>query len=265
VSAGLRLESVRRRLAPGAGVFDVSLEVARGECLAVIGVSGAGKTTLLRCVAGLEVLDAGSVVLGGEVVSGDGVHLAPHRRRVGMIFQELALWPHRTVEQHLLHRGPGRPPRAVRKGRAVDLLESLGIAHCRRRLPHQLSGGERQRVALARALYGEPRVVLLDEPVAHLDRPRRRELLRLLATVKAEREVAMVYVTHDREGLDAVADRVAVLAAGRLVEIGEVGAMLTAPHSDPGRDLLLDEPRPVRHQIATASRNARLNEEERIS
>lgn len=241
MTAILELRDLSKRNGPAFALQGVSLEVNPGSCLGVVGPSGAGKTTLLRLVAGLETPEGGSIRIDGEPVSGEGQWVLPHRRSVGLVFQGLALWPHMTVEQHAVHGlGPG-VSRSERRHRARAVLERLGLAPFARRYPSELSGGERQRVALARALVRRPRVLLLDEPLASLDRSLRRSLVALLGQLKAEDSVAMVYVSHEREGLASLVDRIAVLDDGTVVEQGDAATLLREPRSEVARRLLLDE------------------------
>jgi iron(III) transport system ATP-binding protein len=236
----LELRDVRKRVGRSFALGPISFEVATGRCLALVGPSGAGKTTTLRLIAGLEAPDAGVIRIGGEAVYGGRKKVAPHRRRVALVFQSLALWPHLTVEKQVFY-GLGRGlPRATRGSVVRSALARLGIAEHARRYPEQLSGGERQRVAIARALAGRPKILLLDEPLANLDRGLRRSLLELLAELKSESSMAMVYVSHDREGLASLADRLAVMDRGVLVEQGPAAEVLASPATAVGKRLLAD-------------------------
>ncbi len=180
-------------------VVGASVSLLEGQVVALLGPSGSGKTTLLRVVAGFEVPDAGTVDIGGQRVVGKGIWIEPERRRVGMVFQEGALFPHLTVAKNV---GFGNPP----AGRVEQCLELVGLADRARSYPHELSGGERQRVALARALAPEPAVVLLDEPFASLDAglrvALREEIMGILRGAGAERAAR-----HPRSGRSALARR----------------------------------------------------------
>jgi iron(III) transport system ATP-binding protein len=205
-------------------VVSASLSVPEGDVAAVLGPSGSGKTTLLRIVAGFERPDAGTVRIGGEVVAGNGIWTEPERRRVGMVFQNGALFPHLTVGGNV---GFGKPD----PGRVEECLELVGLAHRIRSFPHELSGGERQRVALARALAPEPDVVLLDEPFASLDATLRvtlrEDVVRILRTAGA----TALLVTHDQDEALSLADRVAVMRAGRVVQAGSPEEVYARPGS----------------------------------
>jgi ABC-type Fe3+/spermidine/putrescine transport system ATPase subunit len=200
------------------------LEVAAGEAVVILGPSGCGKTTLLRLVAGLETPDAGEIWLAGVQLSGAGRgHVPPHKRGIGFVFQDLALWPHLTVQKTLdfVLESSTTPP-AGWKARAHDVLTLVRIEQLSGRYPHELSGGEQQRVALARALVGKPRVLLLDEPLSSLD-PELRDALRgELARLQRTVGVTTIYVTHDRDDVAVLADRVVEMRGGRIVSISDV-------------------------------------------
>ncbi len=202
-----------------AGILrDVSLEVRAGELLTLVGPSGCGKSTFLRVLAGLLDPTAGSVRIGDRLVAGAGVRpVPPERRRVGLVFQEHALFPHLTVAENV---GFGLP-RRERRAEVPALLELIRLGALAGRYPHELSGGEQQRVALARALAPRPDVVLLDEPFAALDPGLRAELREQVVGVLRARAATAVLVTHDRDEALAVGDRVAVLHGGRLEQLGE--------------------------------------------
>lgn len=218
MTVAVELEQARVDAAGQAILGPVDVTVARGEHLAVVGPSGCGKTTLLRLVAGLARPAAGSVSLFGELVS-EGRHLLvpPQRRQVGMLFQDGALWPHmsaaRTLEFVQRHAGV---PRGERQRKAAELLELVELQGFEERKPGTLSGGEAQRLALARALAGEPRILLLDEPLGPLDAQLRESLLERIDTIQRERELTLIHVTHDPEESEAYTDRRLEMVAGRL-------------------------------------------------
>lgn len=213
----LRLAGVTKTYRHTAAIADVSLDVAAGESVVVLGPSGCGKTTLLRSIAGLLNPDAGEIWLDGRLVSGAGTFVAPHERRLGFVFQDLALWPHLTVRKQLefVTRAAGMPE-PEREERAERILRLVRVEQFSLRYPHELSGGEQQRVALARALVGEPRLLLLDEPLSSLDPDLRKTLRRELRTLQRELTLTTMYVTHDREDAAVLADRVVEMRAGRI-------------------------------------------------
>lgn len=203
---------------------DVSLDVAAGEVLSVLGHSGSGKTTLLRVIAGLTRPDVGSVRVGDRIVSRDGATVVPPEDRgVAVVFQDLALWPHLTVHGNLAFgleaRGVDRDERTAR---IAAMLEMVGLSGKAGRHPAELSGGERQRVAIARALVLRPAAILLDEPLANLDLELKRELLALFRRLFGEEGATAIHVTHDPGDAAALGGRVAVLERGRLVHVGSL-------------------------------------------
>jgi ABC-type Fe3+/spermidine/putrescine transport system ATPase subunit len=217
-AAAITLADVTKRFGSHIALGSVSLEVPRGTAAVVLGPSGCGKTTMLRIIAGLEVPDSGHVALNGATVSAAGrVDVPPHRRQLGFVFQDLALWPHLTVRQNLdFVLGAMALSRLERNRRAQDALARVRIEGLSDRFPHQLSGGEQQRVALARAIAPEPRVLLLDEPLSSLDPELRAELRSELARLQRALSLTTVYVTHDREDAAALADCVIEMRAGRI-------------------------------------------------
>jgi iron(III) transport system ATP-binding protein len=231
------LEAVTKRFTrEHAALTGFALDVASGASLALLGPSGSGKTTALRLVAGLEAPDAGTIRLGSTPVAGPGTWVAPHRRGVGLVFQEHELWPHRTTAENIAFGLPGRPRgrSALEHPRVRQLAERLGIEGLLARTPDRLSGGERQRAALARTLAPAPDVLLLDEPLAALDAARRADLRGLLRSLTGDGRTTTLVVTHDPDEALALGDRVAVLAHGRVVEVGAGQALYRAPRSVAG-------------------------------
>jgi len=206
--------------------LDVTVE--DGQILAVLGASGSGKTTMLRVIAGLDRADAGVVMLGDAVVDDGHVWVRPEDRHVGYVPQEGALFPHLTVAGNVgfgLHRGRARVAAVHRT------LELVGLGPLARRYPHQLSGGQRQRAALARALAVNPRLVVLDEPFSSLDASLRAGLRADVARVIRRAGTTAILVTHDQDEAMSMADQVAVLDAGRFIQVGSPAELLAAPAS----------------------------------
>jgi iron(III) transport system ATP-binding protein len=219
VSAPIRLLGVSKSFGATRAVRNVTLSIERGELMAVLGPSGCGKTTLLRLIAGFEAPDAGCVNVGDETVAGPGRFVPPEKRRVGMVFQDYALFPHLTVEANVAF-GLSRRSREERVSLTRRTLELVGLQHKAASHPQELSGGERQRVALARALAPEPELVLLDEPFSSLDATLRAGLRREVELILREAEATALLVTHDQEEALSLADRLAVMREGSIVQVG---------------------------------------------
>jgi iron(III) transport system ATP-binding protein len=219
MTAPIQLRGVSKSFGATHAVRDVTLDIERGELMAVLGPSGCGKTTLLRLIAGFEVPDSGCVNVGETVVAGPGRLVPPERRRVGMVFQDYALFPHLTVEANVAF-GLSRRPRDERDALTRGTLELVGLQHKAGDHPGELSGGERQRVALARALAPEPELVLLDEPFSNLDATLRAGLRREVELILRDAEATALLVTHDQEEALSLADRLAVMREGRIVQVG---------------------------------------------
>ena len=199
----------------------ISASVERGERVVLLGPSGCGKTTVLRLVAGLEVPDAGTIIVDGTHVATAGRNLVePAQRHIGMVFQDLALWPHMTVSQHLEFalRYDLRTKPAHRPARVREVLEMVRMADRAQAKPGELSGGQQQRVALARALVANPAVVLLDEPLSSVDLELNLHLRREILRLHAELGFTMIYVTHDREEAAELGTRVITFGRGTLLD-----------------------------------------------
>jgi iron(III) transport system ATP-binding protein len=215
----LRLAAVTKRYGGHGGIEDVSLEIAAGESVVVVGPSGSGKTTLLRLVAGLERPDAGEIWLGGRRVAEPRRNTVPaNERRVGFVFQDLALWPHLSAFDNVgFAADSAGQPATERTSRINEILRLCRVEPLLAdRYPHQLSGGEQQRVALARALVGSPQLLLLDEPFSSLDRELRVELRTELASLRRQLQLTAIYVTHDLEDAETLADRTITIRSARV-------------------------------------------------
>jgi iron(III) transport system ATP-binding protein len=217
-------EGVEKAFGPTRAVDGATLRVGEGELVALLGPSGSGKTTLLRVIAGFEEPDAGRVAIAGRPVAGDGVWVEPEHRRIGMVFQEGALFPHLTIEGNV---GFG----ASRGERVAECLDLVGLAGRARSFPHELSGGERQRVALARALAADPEVVLLDEPFASLDAGLRDSLRAEVTGILRTAGTSALLVTHDQAEALSLAGTVAVMRDGRVQQVGTPEEVYERPSS----------------------------------
>jgi iron(III) transport system ATP-binding protein len=225
--AALRLRGLRKRYGDVVAVDGIDLGVEAGTTCALLGPSGCGKTTTLRLIAGLETPDEGEVAIGEDTVSTPRRSLPPERRRIGMVFQDYALFPHLDVAGNVGY-GLGRRPDRVR---VEAMLETVGLGGLGRRHPHELSGGQQQRVALARALITEPRAVLLDEPFSNLDAGLREKVRREAREILDAQGVTSVFVTHDQEEALSVADVVAVMNEGRIEQVGTPEEVYSRPAS----------------------------------
>src|SRR3954470_1684086 len=213
----LELQDIRRRFGPVVALKGVSLHIRAGEFFSLLGPSGCGKTTLLRIIAGLDEPNAGAVLLDGANL----LALPAHQRPVNTVFQSYALFPHLNVEENIAFglrmKKVARTETARRVAAIMDLVE---VAKLARRKPHELSGGQRQRVALARALVNEPRVLLLDEPLAAVDQKLRKQLQTDLLALQRGLGLTFVYVTHDQEEALSLSDRLAVMNHGEVEQVG---------------------------------------------
>jgi putative spermidine/putrescine transport system ATP-binding protein len=223
---GVRLDGVRKLFGDVVAVDRVDLDVRSGEFFSLLGPSGSGKTTCLRIVAGFELPTEGRVMLGGR----DVTRLAPYERDVNTVFQDYALFPHMTVGENVAYglkvKGVPKEDRRARVGEALQMVRLEGFD---RRKPGQLSGGQRQRVALARALINRPSVLLLDEPLGALDLKLRQEMQIELKTIQQSVGLTFIYVTHDQEEALTMSDRLAVMNAGRIEQIGTPAEVYERP------------------------------------
>ncbi len=215
----VRLTGVSKSFGSRRAVDGVSLQVHSAELAAVLGPSGCGKTTLLRLIAGFERPAAGSLSVGGVEMAGPERFVPPEKRRIGMVFQDYALFPHLTARSNVAF-GLARRERDDREALTRRTLELVGLQHRAECYPHELSGGERQRIALARALAPEPEVVLLDEPFSNLDASLRAGLRREVELILRDAGATAILVTHDQEEALSLADRLAVMRDGRIVQMG---------------------------------------------
>ncbi len=224
----LELRQVRKSFGRMKAVAGIDLAVRPAEFLGLLGPSGCGKTTTLRIVAGFEQPDTGTVIINGR----DVTHVPPHRRDIGIVFQNYALFPHMTVFQNVAY---GLRVRSVPKGeiahRVADALELVHMDELAHRYPHQLSGGQRQRVALARAIIIRPTLLLLDEPLSNLDAKLREEMRSELRRLQRRLQIATIFVTHDQEEALSMADRIVVMHEGRVEQIGSAEEIYDRPRT----------------------------------
>lgn len=236
----VRLTDVKRRFGATPALDGVSLSVRKGEVLGIIGRSGAGKSTLIRCLNGLEQADSGEIHIEGRNITGLSERdLQPLRRRIGMIFQHFNLLSAKTVEENvalpLKIEGVGK---AERRKRAAELLDLVGLADKAKAYPSSLSGGQKQRVGIARALAARPALLLSDEATSALDPETTRSILVLLKDINRKLGLTILLITHEMEVVRSVADRVAVIDAGRIVEEGQVWSVFADPQAPITQSLL---------------------------
>jgi iron(III) transport system ATP-binding protein len=226
-SASLTIHGLRKAFGDVRAVDGVDLEVPQGAICSLLGPSGCGKTTVLRLIAGLEAADAGSIAVGERTLTGNGAFVAPERRRIGMVFQDYALFPHLDVAGNVAY-GLGRRPDHAR---VSEVLELVGLEREGDRPVHELSGGQQQRVALARALAPRPELVLLDEPFSNLDAALRERLRDEVGRILRDAGVTALFVTHDQAEALSVAETVAVMRDGRIQQLGTPEEVYSRPGS----------------------------------
>lgn len=252
----LTLDSVTRRFGRRAAVDRASLTVAKGETVCLLGPSGCGKTTTLRIAAGVEHADEGRVLIDGATMQDTSTFVPPERRGVGLMFQDFALFPHLSVLENVGF-GLDRLPRQERTVRAMAELERVGLAHLSRSYPHQLSGGEQQRVALARAIAPSPHLMLMDEPFSGLDERLRDAVRDRTLAVLKEKGAAALVVTHDPAEAMRIADRIALMRDGRIVQVGSPDELYNRP-VDVGAAAFFSDHTTVEGQVLNGAVETRL-------
>lgn len=218
MSNALECRNLKKAFGRVLAVKSVSFALERGQFMALLGPSGCGKTTVLRMIAGLETPDAGEIHLDGREVSGRSAFVPPNRRRVGMVFQDYALFPHMTVGQNIAYGL--RNHRASTQGRVAEMLDLAGLQGLDGRYPHELSGGQQQRVALARALAPQPDLLLLDEPFSNLDVALRTQVREEAQRILQDAQVSVILVTHDQEEAMSLASQLGLMHEGTLIQLG---------------------------------------------
>ncbi len=226
--SAIHATSLCKHFGPVRAACGVTLKVAPSRFLALLGASGCGKTTVLRMLAGFVTPDTGSIAIGGQAVFDANVNLPPEKRRVGMVFQEYALFPHMSVAGNIAY---GIRTGQDHRRRVDEMLELVGLQSLGDRMPHELSGGQQQRVALARALAPEPAAILLDEPFSNLDAALRVRVRTDVRDILRHTGVTAIFVTHDQEEALSMADEVAVMMNGRIVQSGPPAAIYRTPAS----------------------------------
>lgn len=226
----LKCQDIHRSYGPIQAVKGLNLTLDQGLNYALLGPSGCGKTTLLRLLAGLDAPDRGKIILRNKVANNPKVRIPPEKRKLSMVFQNLALWPHMTVEKNLTF-GLKDSSRKNRIEKANMRLEMMQLMHRRTAYPNELSQGERQRVALARALISNPDLLLLDEPLANLDLPLKKSLLSQISEIGKKEKVTILFVTHDCQEAMAIADKLLIMREGKIVQEGTPEEVYRHPFS----------------------------------
>lgn len=209
-------------------IKDISISMGDGQRWVIIGPSGCGKTTLLRLIAGFDAADSGTIIIDGKIVSNPKVVVLPHERKIGMVFQSLALWPHLTVFENIdFCLRPIVAGKKERSKRIEEFLAGVNLLPYAKYYPHNLSGGQKQRVALARAIVSEPKILLLDEPLANLDSILKEELQRMILDLQKKNKFTLIYVTHNEDEAANMADYLGLIYNSGLEEIRGHRELLT--------------------------------------
>ncbi|MES2508429.1 MAG: ABC transporter ATP-binding protein [Pseudomonadota bacterium] len=249
----LALESVRLAYDMPDGMHEVvrdfSLDLARGDIGCLLGASGCGKSTVLRAIAGFEPVRSGSISLDGVLISSGSRQVAPELRRVGMMFQDYALFPHLTVAQNVAF-GLRRQDKGAQRARVAEMLELVSLSTAGDSYPHELSGGQQQRVALARALAPAPDLLLLDEPFSNLDVDTREHLAFEVRDILRATQHTAILVTHNQAEAFAIADRIGIMASGRIRQWDSPYALRNHPQDDFVRDFIRRETLSVQREAA---------------
>jgi ABC-type Fe3+/spermidine/putrescine transport system ATPase subunit len=227
----IELQNITKKYDQTTAVKTVSLKIAKGETIIAVGPSGSGKTTLLRIIAGLEAPDRGKLFINGQLASQPGkIIIPPHRRQLGMIFQDLALWPHLSVQQNLEFGLKAlKVKKAARQDKIAAILNLMALDGYQTRYPHSLSEGEKQRVAIARTIITEPQIMLMDEPLSSLDTVLKNELLEMIIELVRKLKILLIYVTHDRGETLAFNARIVVMFQGSMIQDGDWKALNANP------------------------------------
>lgn len=233
----ITLKDVSKSFGRFQALHSINLHIGAGEFIAILGPSGCGKTTLLRLLAGFEHPSSGEIHLNGKLVAAGHFSLPPEKRRIGMVFQSFALWPHMSVAEHILfpirsHKDTPADIKRNERQRVNRVLELTGLSPLASRKPHQLSGGQKQRVAIARAIAAEPSLLLMDEPLSSLDAMLRMDMRREIQNVHRQTGSAIVYVTHDQSEALAMADRIVVMKDGRIEQAGTPRDIYLRPQTE---------------------------------
>ncbi|MGB1042380.1 MAG: ABC transporter ATP-binding protein [Tenacibaculum sp.] len=225
----LQIKNLKKTFGKVIALQEVNFSLDEGNILAIVGESGSGKTTLIRLIAGLENLDNGSILLKEKEVASETVFVNPQDRKIGMVFQDYALFPHLTIYENITY---GITDNESKKERVEEVLELVGLSGVEKRYPHELSGGQQQRIALARALAPKPSLLLLDEPFSNLDVILRKQLRQDIVTILKETNTTAIFVTHDIKDAIAISDDMLVLQNGEVLAQGQTQEVLASTKND---------------------------------
>jgi ABC-type Fe3+/spermidine/putrescine transport system ATPase subunit len=226
----INIESITKRYGKVEAVVGLTLDIFPNEILGIIGPSGCGKTTLLRLVAGLERPDEGEICIDNEAASTPAQMMPPHDRKLSMVFQDLALWPHMTVGEHIeFMTKKGHSSKQNLKSNIKNVLKEVNLIDHINHYPHELSGGEKQRLAIARSIASKPSFLLMDEPFSNLDSLLKEELQELVMGLKNNHQMGIIYVSHIIEEVFTLADRIAIMSHGTMIQVGTKDDVLSNP------------------------------------
>jgi len=229
----IKINNIDKQFGQNKVLNGFKLELQKNEIIALVGISGCGKTTLLRIVAGFEQPDKGYVEIDQKKASTPDFMIKPHERNISMIFQDLALWPHMNVEKHLIFACKNRQLTKTNLQTTLsEILESVKLSGYNKRYPHELSGGEKQRLSIARALSSRSNYLLMDEPFSSIDNILKDDLHKLIIKIKKDYHMGIIYVTHNIDDALHIADRIAIIQNGTIVQIDKGDALLNNPKND---------------------------------
>ena len=212
-------------------LFDISLEIEKNKITGILGPSGSGKTTLLRIISGLEIPDKGAIYINKKCVCSEKIFIEPEKRNLGFVFQDLGLWPHMNIKEHLdfVLESKGIINSEQKEKEAVKILKLVKLENYLKIYPHQLSGGEKQRLAIARVLAQDSKILLLDEPFSNLDPVLKKELKKELVALQKKMKLTIVYITHNPSEIFDIADKIIILKDGRIMQEGKPKEILKKP------------------------------------
>lgn len=227
----LELKNLTKFYGTKKALDNISFNINKGELVVLLGPSGSGKTTLLKIIAGLEDLNEGKVIMDKKIVSKKNFYIASNKRNLNMVFQDLALWPHMNVKEHILFPLSSKVKLQKRKAKLNKILRKFKLENYHQKYPSQLSGGENQRLAIARALSTQPKILLLDEPLVNLDLSLKTQIQKLLIELNKKENITILYVTHDQIEALMMAERIIIMNKGKIEQIDSPSNLISQPKS----------------------------------